>query len=596
MTNLKRKGVEDILFENKKINADQLSAIRLERVNTGREIEDIIISRKYATPSDIIFAKSILYSIPVANLSDLNLSPQILELVPESVAKKYTVIPLLSEGGFLEVAMSDPLDLEIIEYLEKKTGLTVKPQIALKSEIVKVIATQYSRSIGEDVSRALEEVGPTKIEEQIKDINKVQEVIRDAPVARIVSAILELAVKSRASDVHIEPTEDKTRIRYRIDGILQEKLTPLPKTVHGSLVARIKILSGLKIDEKRKPQDGRFRIKVGEAETDLRVSTLPTVTGEKVVIRLLKDESKSLMLKDLGLRGMALKKFEEALLKPHGIILVTGPTGSGKTVTLATALSKINTVRVNIVTVEDPVEIRIQGVNQVQINPAAGFTFASALRAFLRQDPNVIMVGEIRDGETAELAIHASLVGRLVLSTLHTNSAAGAIPRLLDMGVENFLLASTLRVVLAQRLVRRLCPHCKEAYKAPPEMEKTIKETLGSDLESQLKYFSKDESLPDKSRNSFFSEKVSKNKKTVELFKPKGCDKCMNIGYIGRTGIFEVMPETDKITKMILERKSAEDIEKVARDEGMLTLIQDGFLKVLEGTTTIEEVLMVARE
>jgi len=570
----RKKGIEDILFEKGILNADQLSAVRLESVNTGRPVIDILQLRKFVEPSDIILAKSILYSVPVAQFSDITVSQETLNLIPESLAKKYCVFPLKQDGGILDLAMCDPLDLETIQFLEKKTGFFVRALIASKEDILKSVEAEYGRVIGEDVSKAIEEVGITKLEEQIKDISKAQDVVRDAPVARIVSAILELGVKSKASDIHIEPQEESTRIRFRIDGVLQEKLASLPKSVHDSLTARIKILSGLKIDEKRKPQDGRFKVKVGDEETDLRVSTLPTVCGEKIVIRLLKEEGATLALKDLGLRSMALKRFEESLLKPHGIILVTGPTGSGKTVTLATALSKINSMRVNVVTIEDPVEIRVKGANQVQINPLAGLTFASALRSFLRQDPNIIMVGEIRDGETAELAIHASLVGRLVLSTLHTNSAPGAIPRLIDMGVENFLLSSTLICVLAQRLVRKICSFCKEEYVAPDNIASEVKETLGA----------------------LFNVGASTEKSKVKLFRGKGCEKCGKTGYAGRIGIFEVMPISDSIARLILEKRTEGEIASSAKKEGMVSLVQDGLLKSLEGLTTLEEVMMVARE
>jgi type IV pilus assembly protein PilB len=570
MSHTRRKGIEDILFDKNILTADQLSAVRLESVNTGKKVEDIILSRKIASERDLVYAKSVLLNTPVANLDDITVEPSLLATIPELLAKKYTIFPLEQTANILSVAMVDPLDLETIEFLEKRTGFYIKPQIATSADILKTIETQYGRMIGEDVSKAIEEVGVTKLEEQIKDINRVQDVLRDAPVARILSAILEVGVKSKASDIHIEPQESDTRVRFRVDGILQEKLAPLPKSVHDSLVARIKILAGMKIDEKRKPQDGRFKVRVGNEETDLRVSSLPTVEGEKVVIRLLKEEGKIMQLKDLGLRGIALRRFEEALLKPHGIILVTGPTGSGKTVTLATALSKINSLRVNIVTVEDPVEIRIKGVNQVQINPVAGLTFASSLRSFLRQDPNIIMVGEIRDGETAELAIHASLVGRLVLSTLHTNSASGSIPRLIDMGVENFLLSSTLVCVLAQRLVRRVCSYCKEEYDAPIEVSRDIKKVLGE----------------------LYSGKSGDK---IKLSRGRGCEKCNKQGYSGRIGIYEVMPVTDTISKLIIERKTESEIESIAKSEGMVTLVQDGFLKSLEGITTIEEVLMVAR-
>ncbi|MFH1565782.1 MAG: GspE/PulE family protein [bacterium] len=567
----KQRYIEDILYDKKLLSDDQVSAIKLESLNTGKNSEEIVKERKYVSDEDLAKAKGELFDIPFYSLKDHSIKPEILEFIPENVARSYKLVPFDKKNNFLYVAMADPLDLQIVEFIERRAKLSVKTFISDPTEILKVIEEQYGKNIGEDVFEALEEfAGTEKIQESISDIKKANEVIRDAPVARVVSTVLEYAVKSRASDVHIEPQEDKTRVRYRIDGVLQERLS-LPKKVTESVVARIKILSGLKIDEKRKPQDGRFKVEVGETTTDLRVSSLPTVFGEKLVIRLLKEQGQVLTFKDLGLSGMALKHFEETLLRPNGIILVTGPTGSGKTVTLATALYKLNTIRVNIITLEDPVEIRVPGVNQVQINIAAGLTFASGLRSILRQDPNIIMVGEIRDSETASLAINAALTGHLVLSTLHTNSAAGAIPRLIDMGAENFLLASTLNLVLAQRLVRKICSFCKEKFEAPKEVSEDIKKALGN----------------------LFNKKDSGK---VYLYRGKGCEKCGEQGYLGRAGIFEVMPLSPKIAKLILERMPESEIEKIAVEEGMLTLLQDGYLKALEGLTTIEEALRVAKE
>ncbi|MFH1955769.1 MAG: GspE/PulE family protein [Patescibacteria group bacterium] len=577
----KQKYLEDILYDKKLLTEDQVSAIKLESLNTGKNSEEIINERKYVTSKDLAQAKGILYDVPFYDLKEQAIRPEILELVPENTAKTYRLIPFDKKNNFLYLAMADPLDLQIVEFIERKAKLSVKTFIADSAAILKVTEEQYGKSIGEDVFEALEEfAGTQKIEESISDIKKAGEVIRDAPVARVVNTILEYAVKARASDVHIEPQEEKTRVRYRIDGVLQERLS-LPKKVTESVMARIKILAGLKIDEKRKPQDGRFKVEIGDTTTDLRVSSLPTVFGEKIVIRLLKEQGQVLTFKDLGLRGIALKHFEEVLLRPNGIILVTGPTGSGKTVTLATALSKLNTVRVNIITLEDPVEIRVHGVNQVQINTAAGLSFASGLRSILRQDPNIIMVGEIRDSETASLAINAALTGHLVLSTLHTNSAAGAIPRLIDMGAENFLLASTLNLVLAQRLVRKICSFCKEKYEAPKEVAEDIKKGLGALFSTES---------ADKA--DVKTDKMGK----VYLYRGKGCDKCSQQGYLGRVGIFEVMTVSSKIAKLILERRPESDIEKDAVGEGMVTLLQDGYLKTLEGITTIEEVLRVANE
>ncbi len=440
-----QKSVEDILLSKGLLTPDQVSAIKFEHVNTGKPTESVITERGYVGSVELAKARAELLNVPFIEVGSLSIHSQVLDLVPQAVAQKYHLIPFGNEEGMLLVAMVDPLDLQIIEFLEKRAKVKVKTYLAEAEDIGRAIAEQYGKSLGTEVSAALEEAGQVtkKLEEQLKSIENANETLRDAPVSRIVSTLLEYAVKARASDIHIEPQGDKTRIRYRIDGILQERLT-LPVKVHNSVISRIKILSDLKIDERRLPQDGRFRIILADNEVDLRVSTLPTVFGEKVVIRLLKEKGRVMTLSQLGLNGVSLKRIEENLRRPYGIMLVTGPTGSGKTVTLASCLTQVSTVRVNIITLEDPVEIQIPGTNQVQINPQAGLTFASGLRSILRQDPNIIMVGEIRDRETAELAIHAALTGHLVFSTLHTNNAASGLPRLLDMGVEAYLLMSTV--------------------------------------------------------------------------------------------------------------------------------------------------------
>jgi type IV pilus assembly protein PilB len=572
---MEQKSLEGILFEQGKLTPDQLSAVKFENINTGKSVEEIIAERGYVDPADLAAARGKLLGIPFVKLGTRSIPAEVLDLVPEPTARKHILIPFAKEGNNLSVAMLDPLDLQVIEFLEKRSKLKVKPFIAEKSDILSSIDEEYRKALGQEVSAALEEVGEvaTKIEESMEDISEAEEVIRDAPVARIVSTILEYAVKARASDVHIEPSEKRVRVRYRIDGVLQDRLT-LPKKVHDSVISRIKILSDLKIDERRLPQDGRFKIEVAEQKVDLRVSTMPTVFGEKIVIRLLEGAGDIMTFSQLGMGGVSLRRFEAGLLKPHGMILVTGPTGSGKTMTLASALQKLNSARVNIITLEDPVEIQVPGVNQVQVNPEVGLTFASGLRSMVRQDPDIIMVGEIRDTETAELAIHAALTGHLVLSTLHTNSAAGALPRMLDMGVESFLLASTVNVVMAQRLVRKICSKCREEYEASPRVFEDVKRVLGP----------------------LFAESKYAKKGKLTLHKGKGCKACSNTGFVGRTGIFEVMDVTDKITRMILEHKTEREINAQAVEEGMITLVQDGYLKVLEGITTIEEVLRVARE
>lgn len=583
-----QKGIEDILYDKKLITADQLSALKFEHVNTGKAVFTILKERNYISSEDFAKAYGEAFSIPFIELKDKQIPPKLLDYIPQAVAKKYKAIPFQQIEGVFYVAMVDPLDLQAIEFIERKTGLQVQAYVATEKDILRAIEEQYGRSLGEHVSAAVEEVSQEilKINESIKDIAKEGETLRDAPVSRIVGRVLEYAVKLKASDIHIEPSEGDTRVRYRVDGILQDRIA-LPKTVHDSVIARIKVLSQLKIDEKRVPQDGRFKIQVNDTLTDLRVSTLPTINGEKVVIRLLKEEGTNYTMKDLGLRGTALRRFEEGLLRPNGVVLVTGPTGSGKTMTLASSLFKLNTVRVNIITLEDPVEIRVEGVNQVQINPQAGLTFASGLRSILRQDPNIIMVGEIRDGETAALATQAALTGHLVLATLHTNSSSGALPRLLDMGIESFLLSSTVNAVLAQRLVRKVCENCKESYEAPAEVIKDIKRTLGSLAESYI---------PGPDEKEIEEDIKEFNTGKMKLFRGKGCEKCNSTGYSGRIGIFEVLDMSEKISKLVLERRPASEIELTAVKDGMVTLVQDGYLKVLEGITTIEEVMRVAKE
>jgi len=562
-----QKTIPDILLEKGVLNKEQYDKVKLENVNTGQSFEEIIRSHNFASEEDLTQAKAEVINVPYINLTQTSVSPQALSKLSEMVAKRFSVLPLNFDKATntLSVAMANPLDFEALEFIEKKSGCKIKPYMAVAKEINNFIDERYAKSLAGEVTEALKETGRKK---KAIDITKLGKIIREAPIAKIVSTILEFAVKSRASDVHIEPQEEKTRVRYRIDGIMYEKLV-LPKGVHDAVVSRIKILSGMKIDVKRKPQDGRFNFRLGEEEVDLRVSSLPSTWGEKVVMRLLRKAGQVPTLADLGVRGKALKNLEESVLVPQGIIIVCGPTGSGKTTTLYSILSKINTPRVNIITIEDPVEYEIKGVTQVQVNRAAGLTFASALRSFFRQDPDIIMVGEIRDQETTELAIRAALTGHLVFSTLHTNDAAGALPRLLDMGAEPFLLASSMICVIGQRVVRRICQKCKEEYEAPAEVVEDIKKVLGN---------------------------LYTKAKKLKLFRGKKCDACNQTGYSGRIGIFEVLPISEKIARLILERAPASKIEAQAREEGMVTMKQDGYLKAIEGVTTIEEVLRVAEE
>jgi type II secretory ATPase GspE/PulE/Tfp pilus assembly ATPase PilB-like protein len=570
----KAESLAEILFNLGKINQKQYERIRLEQINTGRSYEDIITALTTLSEKDILEGKAKLYDIEFVDLANASISPGALASLPEVVARRFTVFPISihRQDNSLHLAMADPLDLNAIKFLEKKTGRKVVPYFAAREAILRSMDERYTQSLTTEVSEALKEGGIRQkpVEKPIAS-PKIGDVIAEAPIAKIVSTILEFAIKSRASDIHVEPHEDKTRIRYRIDGILHEKLT-LPQAVHEAVVARIKILCGMKIDEKRIPQDGRFSFRAGDEEVDLRVSSLPIVHGEKIVMRLLKKAAKVPTLPDLGLRGRALKNLQDSILVPHGIILITGPTGSGKTTTLYSILSKINTPQINIITLEDPVEYEIAGINQVQVNPIAGLTFASGLRSFLRQDPNVILVGEIRDKETTELAIQASLTGHLVFSTLHTNSSSGALPRLLDMEAEPFLLASSMTCVVGQRICRRICPSCKEAYEPSSEVVEDIRKVLGTLI------------------------KPYEKKGKLMMYRGKKCLRCNQTGYIDRVGIFEVMPVNEKVGRLTMERSPASSIEKVAREEGMITMKQDGYMKVLEGVTTMEEVLRVAQE
>lgn len=562
-------AIEDILASQGIIKPDQLSAVKLESINTGQPIEKLILQHNFATSEQITQARAQLLNIPYLRLEGKAIPSEVLNLIPEPVARRYKLIPFEKEGDVISVAMADPLDLQVMQFIEKKSGMKIRRFMAQEEDILRAISEQYSQNLTVEVASALKEVtavSETQQQAQQSELDE-PEVIREAPVANIVTQFLEYAVKSRASDIHIEPEEGQTRVRYRIDGILHEKVL-LPQKVHDAVVSRIKILSGLKIDERRLPQDGRFTFEYGGSEVDLRVSTLPTVFGEKVVMRLLAKSQKPPTLVELGLRGVALKNMDSQLLRPHGIILICGPTGSGKTTTLYSVLSKLSSTKVNILTVEDPVEYQIAGANQVQVNPGIGLTFASALRSFLRQDPNIILVGEIRDAETAELAVQAALTGHQVFSTLHTNSAAGALPRLLDMGIEPFLLASSIDATIGQRILRKLCQFCKYPYNPPPEVVESMKHELGS---------------------------LAPNK-PIQLYKAKGCHECGNLGYLGRLGIFEVLVVSEKIMRLILERASDSAIEKQAIEEGMITLKQDGILKAIEGITTLEEVLRVGQD
>ena len=556
----------DLLVKNKSLDVSAYERLIKEGLASGVNFETLILKHNLVSESELTKAKAEILKVPYLDVGATSVSPEALTVLPLAVAEKYQALPISvdKDKQILQLVIANPADLAALEFIERKTNLKVAPFLGEPTKIAKAIRDRYAQSLSIEVTEALKDTLSAQAGQLKADTELAGGLIREAPISKIVSTILEFAIKARASDVHIEPLEQKTRVRYRIDGILYEKLI-LPKNVHDSVISRIKILSHLKIDEKRLPQDGRFNFRAGEEEVDLRVSSLPSVFGEKIVMRLLKKTLKVPDLPELGLRGKALTNLQASIRVPHGIILVTGPTGSGKTTTLYAVLSKINSPKVNIMTLEDPVEYQMTGIIQVQVNPQAGLTFASGLRSFLRQDPDIVMVGEVRDKETAELAIQAALTGHLVFSTLHTNSAAGALPRLLDMDVEPFLLASSMTCIVGQRVVRQVCPSCKEIYSPPAEVVADFKKILGPLMPA-----------------------------TPTLYKGKKCEACDGTGYQGRIGIFEVLPITEKIGRMILERSPSSKLENQAVADGMITMKQDGYLKILEGITTLEEVLRVA--
>ncbi|MDH5532956.1 MAG: ATPase, T2SS/T4P/T4SS family [Candidatus Pacebacteria bacterium] len=572
------QSVADVLVAKGLITQEQINQVTLEQAGTSKTIPQIILEKQLVSEEDLTRAKSELNNIPFIDIAQTGASPESLSLIQESVARRYHLMPFTHDkaAGTISLAMSDPLDMTAIDFARQKTGLEIIPFYAVPSELERSLTERYAQSLSSEVSQALEESTQVrKAKTQESDLSQLQgQTLRQAPVTKIIDTVLSFAMKAGSSDIHIEPQEARTRVRYRIDGILQEKLI-LPKSVHDAVVSRVKILSNLKIDEKRIPQDGRFNFVANSEEVDLRVSTLPTVHGEKIVMRLLKKNSTVPTMEELGLRGIALQHLKDAIKVPRGIILVTGPTGSGKTTTLYSILHQVNKPSVNIVTLEDPVEYQMIGVNQVQTNPQAGLTFASGMRSFLRQDPNIIMVGEIRDNETADLAIQASLTGHLVFSTLHTNSAAGALPRLLDMKAEPFLLASSMTLTMGQRITRKINTEFREEYKPEPAVLEDIKTVLGG-------YF------------DLWCKQNKKDPNNITLFRPKADRPPTEPEYKGRVGIFEVMPISEEIRKLILERRPGGELERQAMSEGMMQMKQDGYIKVLNGETTIEEVLRVA--
>ncbi|MFC1626648.1 GspE/PulE family protein [Patescibacteria group bacterium] len=554
------KTLRDVILKSGFVSPQDFDAAEKDSKELGRELTDVLIYRGLINEDVLGHLVAEHYHVPYVKLRGKQIPFDILKLIPEEAATTFHILPFESDEGVIHLAMEDPGDLEAREFVKRKTSLTPKIYYAITPDLRSSLG-QYKQNIKDEFTNIIQE-NVEKTKKTTKDATALAE---DLPAIRILDTIMEYAVAERTSDIHFEALETEFMIRFRIDGVLRDILT-LPKNIQPAIVARIKILSQLKIDEHRIPQDGRFKFKIKDSFIALRVSILPAFYGENVVLRILQESARPLALEELGLSGHNLNLVQSNIKKPHGMILVTGPTGSGKTTSLYSVLNILNTTDVKICTVEDPVEYGIQRVNQTQINPAAGLSFAAGLRSLLRHDPDIIMVGEIRDKETAEMAIHSSLTGHLVLSTLHTNDAASTIPRFLDMGAEGFLVASTVNLVIAQRLVRKICTNCIEPVVPSKEAMEYLRRVL------------KTEDLSDK------------------FYKGKGCNECNKKGYRGRIGIFEILEVSEKIRQLIIKRVSAEEIHNEALKNKMTPLIRDGIDKASGGITTLEEVLRVVRE
>jgi type IV pilus assembly protein PilB len=537
-----------------------------------------LLAGKFMEEEDLAKARAAFFNLPYADLRGKNIPESLLSMIPVESRNFYRMVPFELAGNTLKVAVADPSNLQVLEALEflgQKQSLQVQVYLASGGAIAEVI--EGTKDIKRVVGAALEDIQikqDTEREAAGTPADGRPQTLTDAPIIKIVDVILNNAIEAKASDIHIEPSDNDVRVRYRIDGILHTSLR-LPKNVFAAVISRIKILANLKIDEQRLPQDGRFHFETGNQSVDLRVSILPLIYGEKIVMRILDKSTSVPTLDQLGIRGRGLQWIKDNIKKSHGIFLITGPTGSGKSTTLYAILSILNTTAVNIVTLEDPVEYFIEGVNQSQINPDIGLTFASGLRSILRQDPNIVMVGEIRDEETAELAVHAALTGHLVFSTLHTNNSVGAMPRLENMGIEPFLLSASVNVAMAQRLVRKICPDCK--------VEAPLTPVIKAEIEKELK------GIPD----DYFD---GIEKRELKTFAGTGCEKCNRTGYRGRLGIYEVLPLLPEVQELIFSKAPAQKIYEATLKFGMITMKQDGIIKVLRGETSMEEIIRVTTE
>ncbi len=556
----------DVLVEQGWLSPEALEEGLDAQAENGERLGQVLVKQKKITEQELLNALALQLDLEVMeSIDDKELRFDLVEQLPIQYLKKHEIFPFQSEDGTLRIAVNDPLDLEVLDDLRILYGQNeIRPVLVPAREILSAINRTYGQA-NDTSERIMQDLGEEADSQHLFTELEVGEDLLDetseAPIIKLVNHIFSQAVKSQASDIHIEPYQKHLQVRFRLDGVLHNVLSP-PRRLHAAIVSRIKVMARLDIAEKRLPQDGRTEVKIGERLVDVRVSCLPTAFGERVVLRLLEKSGKLLSMEEIGLTAAALAEMKRLLHLSHGIILVTGPTGSGKTTTLYAALSSINSPDKNILTIEDPIEYQMDGIGQMQVNPKINLTFASGLRSMVRQDPDVILVGEIRDRETADIAIHAALTGHLVFSTLHTNDSASAVTRLTDMGIEPFLVSTAVQAIIAQRLVRLLCPHCKEAYE-PEEAQ--------------------------------WAELRSSREVAGPIFRADGCEKCLETGYRGRTGIYEFLLLSEAIKGLVLKTSDANQINKVARAEGMANLREDGINKVMEGRTTISEVLRVTQ-
>ena len=567
------KKLRSFLVDGGVLEEKDLTKIEKQAIKNKTSLEKELVASKILSEAELKKLEAYILGIPFVNIQKEEIDRDVLVIIPEQIAKSHKIVAFDLDGKVLKVAMVNPDDLQAIDFIKKKTQLEISPCLTTNEGIESALR-QYQKSLQTEVSEIIKQSNKISKEE---DLQKMAE---DIPVIKVLDTLLKHAVLEGASDVHIEPEEENVVIRYRVDGILHDAMV-LPKQVLTGLIARIKVLAKLKLDEHRLPQDGRFKINLPECKVSLRVSILSVFDGEKAVLRILNDSSKGLTLESLGVSGDALEIIHRNIKKPNGMMLSTGPTGSGKTTTLYTIMDILNTPQVNISTIEDPVEYRMPRINQTQINSKLGFTFANGLRSLLRQDPDIMMVGEIRDNETAEIAVHAAMTGHLIFSTLHTSSAAGSIPRLVDMGVEPFLIASSLNVVIGQRLVRKLCTECRQKYKLNNSEIESLSGMI--DTKKLEKILTKEGVL-----------KSGESWKNIEIYKSVGCEKCRD-GYHGRCGIFEVMEVSEEIKKLVIEKRTEGEIFSQARKEGMVSIVEDGLLKAAKGITAIEEILRVTK-